>query len=84
MRHIPQFSCYFFKGEMVGVTGIEPVTPTCQRKVQYLNEYLKYLYLLVLMELRNYNLRLSLLNPYISLLSGCSSSTTATALSACT
>ncbi len=25
MRHIPQFSCYFFKGEMVGVTGIEPV-----------------------------------------------------------
>ena len=28
MRHIPLFSCYFFKGEMVGVTGIEPVTPT--------------------------------------------------------
>ena len=54
----------------------------CQRKVQYLNEYLKYLYSFVLMELRNYNLRLSLFNPYTSLLSSCSFSSAATALSA--
>jgi len=25
MRHIPLYSCIFLKGEMVGVTGIEPV-----------------------------------------------------------
>jgi len=56
----------------------------CQRKVQYLNEYLNYLYLFVLMELRNYNLKLSLLNPYTSLLLGFSFSSAATAISACT
>jgi hypothetical protein len=28
MRHIPLFSCISLKNEMVGVTGIEPVTPT--------------------------------------------------------
>ena len=28
MRHIPLYSCIFLEEEMVGVTGIEPVTPT--------------------------------------------------------
>ena len=28
MRHIHLFSCIFLEDEMVGVTGIEPVTPT--------------------------------------------------------
>ena len=28
MRHIPLFSCIFLENKMVGVTGIEPVTPT--------------------------------------------------------
>ena len=28
MHHIPLYSCIFLMGEMVGVTGIEPVTPT--------------------------------------------------------
>ena len=28
MRHIPLYSCIFLEKEMVGVTGIEPVTPT--------------------------------------------------------
>ncbi len=28
MRHILLYSCIFLEGEMVGVTGIEPVTPT--------------------------------------------------------
>ena len=27
-RHIPLYSCIFIEEEMVGVTGIEPVTPT--------------------------------------------------------
>ena len=28
MRRIPLYSCIFLEKEMVGVTGIEPVTPT--------------------------------------------------------
>ena len=28
IRHILLFSCIFLEKEMVGVTGIEPVTPT--------------------------------------------------------
>ena len=28
MRHIPLYSYIFLECEMVGVTGIEPVTPT--------------------------------------------------------
>ena len=54
----------------------------CRRKVQYLNEFLKYLYLFALIELWNFIRSLSLLNPYTSLLSGCSSSSAPTALSA--
>ena len=51
-----------------GLTALMTVTrqlaeALCQRKVQYLYQYLKYLYLFVLMELRNYDPRLSLLNP---------------------
>ena len=77
-------SAIFWRRKWWAWQGLNLWPLRCQRKVQYLNKYLKYLYLFVLMKLRNHNLRLSLLNPYTSLLSGRSSSSAATAFSACT